>query len=208
MIAYDIASKVADKEAKKKEKEEILVQKKKATAQKRVIAAKTSKLLRGWGRTSSGGASSERLEVGVDSISNDKCAKLMTGSTVNEAMLCASGKLGEDLCKGDSGGPLTVQLNGPVKVVGKAGLNSRISIARDFFEPFITTSPTASPITTKPTVAPVTQSKVPKVAPITFFQGPHCRPYDCLAVQVQWLLYMLLTYAEPLLPPCVLQVYM
>ncbi|RQM21706.1 hypothetical protein B5M09_009481 [Aphanomyces astaci] len=44
MIAYNITSKVADKEAKK-EKEEILVQKKKATAQKRVIAAKTKKAL-------------------------------------------------------------------------------------------------------------------------------------------------------------------
>ncbi|RQM23099.1 hypothetical protein B5M09_010350 [Aphanomyces astaci] len=43
MTADDIASKVVDKEAKKKEKEEILVQKKKATAQKRVIAGRTKK---------------------------------------------------------------------------------------------------------------------------------------------------------------------
>ncbi|RHY05859.1 hypothetical protein DYB36_001943 [Aphanomyces astaci] len=58
---------------------------------------------------------------------------------------------------------------------------SRISIAHDFIEPFITTSPTAGPITTKPsagpmaptaapittppTMAPITTAKVPTVAP-------------------------------------------
>ncbi|RLO03956.1 hypothetical protein DYB28_007347 [Aphanomyces astaci] len=59
--------------------------------------------------------------------------------------------------------------------------DSRISIAHDFIEPFITTSPTAGPITTKPsagpmaptaasitttpTMAPITTAKVPTVAP-------------------------------------------
>ncbi|ETV63954.1 hypothetical protein H257_19113 [Aphanomyces astaci] len=147
------------------------------------VAPGTPSIVRGWGRTSSGGASSEvLLEVGVNSISNDQCAKLLTGFTVNEAMLCAGGKLGEDSCQGDSGGPLTVESNGSVKLVGvvswgigcaqqdKPGVYSRISIARDFIEPFITTSPTAVPITTKPsaapTVSPVT-SKTPTAAPIT-----------------------------------------
>ncbi|ETV71555.1 hypothetical protein H257_13219 [Aphanomyces astaci] len=142
------------------------------------VAPGTPTIVRGWGRTSSGGVTSEvLLEVGVDSISNDQCAKLLTGYTVNEAMLCAGGKLGEDSCQGDSGGPLTVETNGTAKLVGvvswgigcaqqdKPGVYSRISIARDFIEPFITTSPTAVPITTNaPTVAPTT---APTAAPIT-----------------------------------------
>ncbi|RHZ18190.1 hypothetical protein DYB37_007666 [Aphanomyces astaci] len=147
------------------------------------VAPGTPTILRGWGRTSSGGASSQLLlEVGVDSISNEKCAKLLTGYTVNEAMLCAGGKLGEDSCQGDSGGPLTVESNGSVKLVGvvswgigcaqkdKPGVYSRISIARDFIEPFITPPPAAVPITTKPSAAPTVSSvtsKTPTVAPIT-----------------------------------------
>ncbi|ETV71537.1 hypothetical protein H257_13200 [Aphanomyces astaci] len=147
------------------------------------VAPGTPTILRGWGRKSSGGPSSLFLmEVGVDTISNDQCAKLLTGYTVSEAMLCAGGELGEDSCQGDSGGPLTVESNGSVKLVGviswglkcaqkdKPAVYSRISIARDFIEPFITTSPTAVPITTKPSAAPTASpvtSKTPPAAPIT-----------------------------------------
>ncbi|KAF0702447.1 hypothetical protein AaE_015919 [Aphanomyces astaci] len=149
------------------------------------VAPGTPAIVRGWGHTSSGGASSELLlEVGVNSISNDKCAKMLPGYTVNDAMLCAGGKLGEDSCQGDSGGPLTVESNGSVKLVGvvswgvkcgqkdKPGVYSRISIARDFIEPFITTGR----ITTKPSFAPVIPSKVPHVAPITPSKGPNVAP--------------------------------
>ncbi|RHX99258.1 hypothetical protein DYB25_006181 [Aphanomyces astaci] len=153
------------------------------------VAPGTPAIVRGWGHTSSGGASSELLlEVGVNSISNDKCAKMLPGYTVNDAMLCAGGKLGEDSCQGDSGGPLTVESNGSVKLVGvvswgvgcaqkdKPGVYSRISIARDFIEPFITTPPAAGRITTKPSFAPVIPSKVPHVAPITPSKGPNVAP--------------------------------
>ncbi|RQM20405.1 hypothetical protein B5M09_010581, partial [Aphanomyces astaci] len=77
------------------------------------VAPGTPAMVRGWGRTSSGRASSELLlEVGVNTISNDKCLKMLPRHTMNDAMLCAGGKLGEDSCQGDSGGPLTVESNG------------------------------------------------------------------------------------------------
>ncbi|RHZ01831.1 hypothetical protein DYB26_013592 [Aphanomyces astaci] len=158
------------------------------------VAPGTPMILRGWGRTISDGPVSQSLmEVGVDSISNDQCVKVLAPRTVNEAMLCAGGKLGEDSCQGDSGGPLTVESNGSVQLVGvvswgvgcghlgNPGVYSRISIARDFIEPFITTSPatdsnttnhsaspmtpTAVPITTTPTMAPITTAEVTTVPP-------------------------------------------
>ncbi|RQM19346.1 hypothetical protein B5M09_014010, partial [Aphanomyces astaci] len=174
------------------------------------MAPGTPMILRGWGRTISGGPVSQSLmEVGVDSISNDQCAKVLAPHTVNEAMLCAGGKLGEDSCQGDSGGPLTVESNGSVQLVGvvswgvgcgnlgNPGVYSRISIARDFIEPFITTSPatgsnttnhsaspmtpTAVPITTTPTMAPITTAEVPitttpTMAPITTAEVPTVAP--------------------------------
>ncbi|ETV71542.1 hypothetical protein H257_13205 [Aphanomyces astaci] len=93
-------------------------------------------------------------------------------------MLCAGGKSGEYACKGNSGGPLTVESNGSVKLVGviswgikcaqnMPGIYSRISIPRDYHQadcrpslpvqsasrgPLITSSkgPTVGPTTTLP----------------------------------------------------------
>ncbi|KAF0716216.1 Aste57867_2964 [Aphanomyces stellatus] len=122
----------------------------------------TPTVVRGWGRTSQGGKpSNELLEVGVDALANSQCAKFLAPNPVDEFMLCAGGKAGEDSCQGDSGGPLTVEANGSEKLVGvvswgigcalqdKPGVYSRISAASGFIKPYLATnSSTPTPTTT------------------------------------------------------------
>ncbi|KAF0708695.1 Aste57867_6249 [Aphanomyces stellatus] len=139
------------------------------------VKAGTPTIVRGWGTTSSGGSQSNvLLEVGVDAIDNAQCGKFLGSSSIDETMLCAGGKRGEDSCQGDSGGPLTVEQNGSAKLVGvvswgdgcaqqdKPGVYARISIARDFIQPYLKgaspspSSPTMAP-STKPTAGPATK---------------------------------------------------
>ncbi|KAF0708688.1 Aste57867_6243 [Aphanomyces stellatus] len=122
----------------------------------------TPTVVRGWGRTSQGGKPSNiLLEVGVDALANAQCAKFLAPEVVDEFMLCAGGKAGEDSCQGDSGGPLTVEQNGSEKLVGivswgigcalqdKPGVYSRISTAQSFIQPFLSTNTsTPTPTTT------------------------------------------------------------
>lgn len=128
------------------------------------VAGGVSTIVRGWGTTSSGGSQSKvLLEVEVDALENTKCGQLLSGAPVDSTMICAGGKAGEDSCQGDSGGPLTVQQNGSEKLVGvvswglgcaqanKPGVYGRISAARDFIEPYISTSPSPpTPTTGRP----------------------------------------------------------
>ncbi|KAM7344007.1 trypsin zeta-like [Cochliomyia hominivorax] len=69
----------------------------------------------GWGTTSSGGFSSNKLlEVAVPIISNDRCDKAYAATygpgRITPSMICAGieGEGGKDACQGDSGGPLLV----------------------------------------------------------------------------------------------------
>ncbi|ETV71568.1 hypothetical protein H257_13237 [Aphanomyces astaci] len=141
------------------------------------VAADTPTVVRGWGSTSSGGSVSKvLLEVGVDTVSNQQCAKWLSGPSIDASMLCAGGKVGEDSCQGDSGGPLTVETGGSAKLVGvvswglgcaeknKPGVYGRISMARDFIEPYLKNSPTSAPGPTKPTTMPSMTTKKPTTA--------------------------------------------
>ncbi|RLO08427.1 hypothetical protein DYB28_002800 [Aphanomyces astaci] len=137
------------------------------------VEANTPTVVRGWGTTSSAGSPSKvLLEVGVDVVNQEQCTKWLSGHTgvdgfsVDASMLCSGGKEGEDACQGDSGGPLTVETNGSAKLVGvvswglkcaeknKPGVYSRISMARDFIEPYLKNSPTSVPGPTNPTTMP------------------------------------------------------
>ncbi|RHY44454.1 hypothetical protein DYB38_011536 [Aphanomyces astaci] len=150
------------------------------------VEADTPTVVRGWGTTSSAGSPSKvLLEVGVDVVNQEQCIKWLSGHTgvdgfsVDDSMLCSGGKEGEDACQGDSGGPLTVEIGGSEKLVGvvswglkcaeknKPGVYSRISMARDFIEPYLKNSPTSTPGTTsapgptKPTTKPNITTKKP-----------------------------------------------
>ncbi|RHZ30653.1 hypothetical protein DYB37_013895, partial [Aphanomyces astaci] len=68
---------------------------------------------------------------------------------VSDTMLGAGGVKGEDSCGGDSGGPLTIEENGTVRLVGLVswgvscglrglpGIYERASAARAFIEPYL-----------------------------------------------------------------------
>ncbi|RHY52610.1 hypothetical protein DYB34_011068 [Aphanomyces astaci] len=137
------------------------------------VAAGTPTVVRGWGTTSTGGSMSKVLkEVGVDMVNQEQCNKWMS-NRVETNMLCCGGKEGEDACQGDSGGPLTVEIGGSEKLVGvvswglkcaeknKPGVYSRISMARDFIEPYLKNSPTSAPGPSKPTTMPSVTTKKP-----------------------------------------------
>jgi trypsin len=118
--------------------------------------------VRGFGTTKSGGTQSPvLLETDVAIWSNADCKKaLASEGDILPSMICAGGGY-KDTCQGDSGGPLTVTRNGEEYLTGVTswgkgcaepgypGVYSRISLARDFIEPFLPTTPvTTTPTTT------------------------------------------------------------
>ncbi|ETV70160.1 hypothetical protein H257_14325 [Aphanomyces astaci] len=156
------------------------------------VAADTPTVVRGWGTTGSEGSMSKvLLEVGLDTVNQEQCTKWMANGSdvaVDASMLCSGGKEGEDACQGDSGGPLTVETSGSVKLVGvvswgigcaeqnKPGVYSRISMARDFIEPYLKKSPTSAPGTTTvpgPT-KPTTMPNATTMRPTTASPKPGC----------------------------------
>ncbi|RHY85258.1 hypothetical protein DYB37_006720 [Aphanomyces astaci] len=148
-----------------------------------VPAAATSTIVRGWGFTNQLGSPSQTLQqVSVDTVSNEVCAASLK-KKVDVSMLCAGGKAGKDSCQGDSGGPLTTVINNTESLVGvvswgvecgevgKPGVYSRISQARDFIEPYTKSSATVPNPTTTKKATPTTKTPTPKPAP-TPSQGP------------------------------------
>ncbi|RHY06720.1 hypothetical protein DYB25_012001 [Aphanomyces astaci] len=107
--------------------------------------------VRGFGTTKSGESHTPvLLEADVPIYSNAACQKAFSSLKYNitGSMICAGGE-SKDVCKGNSGGPLTVTRNGieylagvtsvgfRCGVKGFPGVYARISEARDFIEPFL-----------------------------------------------------------------------
>ncbi|KAH9106428.1 hypothetical protein AeMF1_017962 [Aphanomyces euteiches] len=98
------------------------------------VAGSVPTVVRGWGATTEGGNEPRVLEeLTINTVTNAKCAQLLSGFTVDSTMLCAGGQVGKDSCQGDSGGPLTIETN-----ANKPGVYGRLSAAKDFIQPFLT----------------------------------------------------------------------
>ncbi|KAH9111716.1 hypothetical protein AeMF1_013841 [Aphanomyces euteiches] len=117
------------------------------------IGSNVPVVVRGFGTTSEGGSEPDVLQkLTINTLSNSRCAQLLSGNTVDDTMVCAGGKAGKDSCQGDSGGPLTIESNGQETLVGvvswglgcaepnKPGVYGRLSAARDFIEPYLSSS--------------------------------------------------------------------
>ncbi|KAE8913463.1 hypothetical protein PF005_g6304 [Phytophthora fragariae] len=110
----------------------------------------------GWGLTNEDGVMSEELRrVDLPLIGDKSCAKV---STIDDSMLCAGGLISEDVCGGDTGGPLVIEshqgdredvLIGVVSwsndnACGRGpyypGVYARVSSARSWIDPIISSS--------------------------------------------------------------------
>lgn len=74
----------------------------------------------GWGTTSEGGSTTDRLmEVSKPILSDSACSSYLGTSYRSATMLCAGfAEGGADACQGDSGGPLVAQRNGIWELAG------------------------------------------------------------------------------------------
>ncbi|RHX97116.1 hypothetical protein DYB25_011244 [Aphanomyces astaci] len=106
--------------------------------------------VRGWGLVTSRGPQSPVLkELNVTTWDNTRTSAALFFLRVSDTTLGAGGKKGEDSCGGDSGGPLTIEENGTVRLVGLVswgiscglrgfpGIYERASAAHAFIEPYL-----------------------------------------------------------------------
>lgn len=83
----------------------------------RMVAGSTVTVI-GWGQTSEEGAGSDRLlQVSLPLFGNAECHALPNYANVTPDMLCAL-RPGNGTCKGDSGGPLWMTLDGAPTLIG------------------------------------------------------------------------------------------
>ncbi|KAF0772593.1 hypothetical protein AaE_002272 [Aphanomyces astaci] len=91
-----------------------------------VVRADVLTLVRGWGYVRRGGPQSRVLKVlSVTTWSYARASAALFPRRVNDTMLGAGGEKGEDSCGGDLGGPLTIEINGVVRLVGVASWGAR-----------------------------------------------------------------------------------
>ncbi|KAH9111715.1 hypothetical protein LEN26_009170 [Aphanomyces euteiches] len=122
------------------------------------VGANVTSFVRGWGLTKFTGSESDvLLEAVATTIDDTTCRKLLPDNyNFDNTMMCAGGKEWQNACNGDSGGPMTIETDQQETLVGvvswgigcgKAnapGVYGRISAARDFIEPYLSsTSKTA-----------------------------------------------------------------
>ncbi|RHY77428.1 hypothetical protein DYB30_014023 [Aphanomyces astaci] len=106
--------------------------------------------VRGWGFVKKGGPQSYMLkELSLRTWNNTRAAAALSPDELTDEMLGAGGVKEEDSCDSDSGGPMTIEENGTVRLVGvnswgiecgaldMPGIYARVSAARDFIERFL-----------------------------------------------------------------------
>ncbi|ETV66299.1 hypothetical protein H257_17202 [Aphanomyces astaci] len=106
--------------------------------------------VRGWGYVTTNGPKSPVLkELNVTTWNNTRTSAALFYMDVTDTELGAGGVEGEDSCYYDSGGPLTIEENGTVRLVavvawgdgcgkiGKPGIYERTSAARAFIKPYL-----------------------------------------------------------------------
>ncbi|CAD6999414.1 unnamed protein product [Ceratitis capitata] len=69
-------------------------------------------IIGGWGATENSSFSNVHREAEIPIISRDSCQAVYKRRAVDETKVCTRGAEGENTCKGDSGGPLTVRVEG------------------------------------------------------------------------------------------------
>jgi trypsin len=125
--------------------------------------------LRGWGTKKGHNRFSLRLmEVSVRTWDNKAASAALKPWKMDNTMLAAGGVKGKDSCRGDEGGPLTIEENGVARLVGVVswglscdgetpGVYSRLSTAREFIERYL-----KSPAKAKRKANPAPKKRVQK----------------------------------------------
>ncbi|KAL7993337.1 putative serine protease, trypsin domain, peptidase S1A, chymotrypsin family, peptidase S1, PA clan [Plasmopara halstedii] len=77
-----------------------------------MISPESNATALGWGLPAKVVASKELLRVKLPLISDEECEQV---AKMDKTMLCAGGVISEDVCKGDTGGPLVLEAAGKME---------------------------------------------------------------------------------------------
>lgn len=64
----------------------------------------------GWGKTENASLSNVKLKLTIPGVANSQCNRVYQSRnriSITDKQLCAGGLLGQDSCRGDSGGPVS-----------------------------------------------------------------------------------------------------
>lgn len=88
----------------------------------------TTVCVMGWGRLEYEGAKPTTLQkVCMPAVNRTVCQRPLT-HRINESMVCAGGREGQDACVGDSGGPLMMQLDNYEVICGVVSFGKRCAL--------------------------------------------------------------------------------